>query len=129
MKRLFLAAILFTFSSLYISAATITVTYTNDSGAGSLRQAITGAASGDTINFTVTGTITLTSGKLIIDKNLTIQGPGASLLSISGNNFGYTVFSINIGVTATLDGMSIRNGAGGFIGRDSEWRERQYRGR
>ena len=33
------------------SAATITVTNTNDSGAGSLRQAIADASSGDTIDF------------------------------------------------------------------------------
>ena len=34
-------------------AATVTVINTNDSGADSLRQAITNAASGDTINFAV----------------------------------------------------------------------------
>ncbi len=33
------------------AAATLTVTNTNDSGAGSLRQAIADAASGDTIDF------------------------------------------------------------------------------
>ena len=33
------------------AANTLTVTNTNDSGAGSLRQAIADAASGDTINF------------------------------------------------------------------------------
>jgi len=103
------------------SAATITVANTNDSGAGSLRQALTDAAPGDTINFDATvfsspQTITLTSGQLVIDKDLTIQGPGASLLSISGNSYGYSVFSINSGVTATLDGISIKEGRGGFIG-------------
>ena len=56
-------------------AATLTVLNTNDSGAGSLRAAIAAAASGDTINFAVTGMITLAS-ELAIDKNLTIQGPG-----------------------------------------------------
>jgi hypothetical protein len=100
------------------SAATITVTNTNDSGAGSLRQAIADAAPGETITFNVTGTISLTSGQLIIDKNLIIQGPGAGLLSISGNNAS-RVFLINSGITATLDGLTIANGringAGGGI--------------
>src|SRR6188508_3123933 len=65
------------------SAATITVTNTNDSGAGSLRQAIADATPGSTINFdpnvfATPQTVTLTSGTLYIDKNLTIQGPGAN---------------------------------------------------
>jgi hypothetical protein len=70
-------------------AATFTVTNTNDSGAGSLRQAISdanAAAGPDTITFSVTGTITLTSGQLGITDDLTIDGPGAANLAISGNN-------------------------------------------
>ena len=37
------------------------------------------AASGDTINFSVTGTITLTSAQISINKDLTITGPGVAI--------------------------------------------------
>src|SRR4051812_26909420 len=109
-KHLFLAGMIFGVTSLYINAATITVTNTNDGGPGSLRQAMADAAPGDIINFNVTGTITLTSGQLVVDKSLTIRGAGAGLLSVSGNNTS-RVFFINNGATVTLDGMTVRNGA------------------
>jgi hypothetical protein len=53
--------------------ATIPVTNTNDSGAGSLRAAITtaNADSGDTINITATGTITLLSALPAIAADMT----------------------------------------------------------
>ena len=51
-------------------AATLMVTSLADSGAGSLREQIANAANGDTINFQVTGTITLTSGQLVVSKDL-----------------------------------------------------------
>src|SRR5690348_10989530 len=71
--------------ALSVSGETLTVTNTNDSGPGSLRDAIAVANSGDTIDFSATGTITLGS-TLTIAKDLTISGPGASSLAISGNN-------------------------------------------
>ena len=57
--------------------ATITVTNLHDSGAGSLRSALSNAISGDTITFAQNlagGTLILTSGELDITKNLTING-------------------------------------------------------
>jgi hypothetical protein len=94
-------------------AATITVTNTNDSGPGSLRQALTIANDGDTITFSVTGTITLTSGGLLIAKNLTISGLGSNQLSIDGNQ-AVLVFGIFPDKTVAISGLSIRNGQNGI---------------
>jgi hypothetical protein len=93
-------------------ATTITVTNTSDSGPGSLRQALVIANDGDTITFAVTGTIGLTSGGLLIAKNVTISGPGPSQLSVDGNQ-AYSVIGLVRGKTATISGLSIRNGLDG----------------
>ena len=54
----------------------ITVTSTNDNGSGSLRQALVDAQNGDTIDATgISGVVTLTSGELLVDKNVTINPP------------------------------------------------------
>jgi len=89
-----------------------TVINTNDSGAGSLREAITNVCTGGTINFDAAlngQTITLTSGELAISKNLTINGPGANLLTISGNNAS-RIFNIQTGMTAAISGLTVSNG-------------------
>ena len=93
-------------------AATLTVTSTADSGPGSLRDTIAAASPGDTIDFSVAGTITLTTGMLTIGKNLTITGPGASSLTISGNNSS-TVFSISAGTAVNISGLTVSNGNAG----------------
>jgi hypothetical protein len=50
-------------------ATTILVSNTNDSGPGSLRQALASASDGDTIDATgISGAITLSSGELLVDK-------------------------------------------------------------
>jgi hypothetical protein len=95
--------------ALSTQAATITVTNTNDSGVGSLRQAIADANDGDTIHFGITGTITLTRGELLVDKSVTIGGPGAASLTVDGNAAG-RVFHVSSGVTATIAGLTITNG-------------------
>jgi Right handed beta helix region len=98
---------------IHLEAATITVNNTNDSGPGSLRQALTVAHDGDRITFAVSGTITLTSGGLGVFKNVTISGPGADQLSIDGNQSPtQPVFSVL--AIATISGLTIRNGADGI---------------
>jgi hypothetical protein len=72
-------------------AANFPVSNTNNGGAGSLRGAIAGAngsAGLDTISFNagVTGEITLTTGEIAITDDLTINGPGAGVLSVSGDS-------------------------------------------
>ena len=91
------------------SATTITVTNTNDSGPGSLRQALVDANDGDTIEFAVTGTIGLTNGELLVARSITIAGPGAQNLAVNGNNQS-RVFHIASGQTVTISGLTITNG-------------------
>jgi|GEM_PF-7009365 len=97
------------------SAATLTVTNSADSGAGSLRNTIAAAVSGDTIGFNLTypATITLAS-TLTINKNLTIVGPGSSRLTVSGNN-AVRVFDVTSGMV-TISGITVSNGYVNGIG-------------
>ena len=97
-------------------ATTITVINTNDSGPGSLRGAIAAASDGDMIQFdpALKGqTITLTSGELLINNNLTITGPGPSQLTVKRSTAGGTpafrIFHI-LKHTVTIEGLSITNG-------------------
>jgi hypothetical protein len=88
-----------------------TVTNLNDAGAGSLRDALTQVCDGGTINFQagLTGTITLTTGKLLVNKNVTITGPGASVITVSGNNV-TRVFEVVPAKTVAISGLTIANG-------------------
>ena len=96
------------------------VTNSNNSGAGSLRSTINTACPGATITFDmsaghVTSPITLTTGELLINKNLTITGPGANLLTISGNNAS-RVFEITSGQTVILTGLTLTKGKVSSVG-------------
>ena len=91
-----------------VHAATITVTNTNDSGPGSLRQALADASDGDTIDFAVTGIIGLTSSELVIDKSITISGPGPNLLTVSASGLqSGSVFHVTTGSTVEIEGLMI----------------------
>lgn len=106
-------------------AATFTVTNLNDSGAGSLRQAIedaNGDATADSIVFQsgLSGTILLTTGELEISEPVTITGPGAANLAVSGNNSS-RVFYIWSGedtteIDVSISGLTITGGNAGGKG-------------
>ena len=98
--------------------STLTVTNNLDSGPGSLRAEIAAAHNiKDTIVFapSLTGqTITLTSAELLISTGVTIQGPGAGQLTVSGNNQ-FRVFEVNAGQPVALTGLTISNGRNGIL--------------
>ncbi len=95
--------------------STLTVTNNLDTGKGSLRYEIAQAEKSrgrDTIVFAPSldgQTITLTSGELYITGALTIQGPGANKLTISGHNSS-RVFDVALNVNVALSGLTISNG-------------------
>jgi hypothetical protein len=98
----------------------VTVTSLDDRSLNSLRSAIDSANSGDTIVFGtgLSGQITLDGGlpylgggsELEIDKNLDIEGPGASQLAIAG--YDSRVFEVTADAHVTLAGLTIEHGNG-----------------
>ncbi len=100
----------------YRDAATLTVDTLTDENDGScsdgdcsLRDALAVAQAGDTIDFGVTGTMTLTLDQLTIGTDLSISGPGASSLTISAND-AFRVFWINESVETTISGLTVADG-------------------
>ncbi|HPF37446.1 MAG TPA: Ig-like domain-containing protein [Phycisphaerae bacterium] len=101
-----------------VSAATITVDTLTDENDGvgvggiSLRDAINEANSNgqdDTIDFSVTGTITLTADLPAITTNVDIQGPGRTSLIIDGADL-YRVFIVmGSGTNVTISDLSVAN--------------------
>jgi hypothetical protein len=92
-------------------AHVITVTNVSDSGPGSLRAAIAAAPSSYTINFDLMlpATIPLKT-PLTLGKALSIVGPGASNLTISGQDR-VGVFIVNAGSTVAMSGLTIAHGS------------------
>jgi hypothetical protein len=98
--------------------STLTVLNNSDHAAGSLRAVLAAAGNGDHIVFApaLTGqTITLTTGELLLNKNLTITGPGAGLLTISGNH-STRVFEVAGGATDSISGLTVANGRSPTLG-------------
>jgi len=109
-------------------AATLTVTKTADTQDGvcdtdcSLREAIAAAVSGDSIVFSTLfdspQTIALANGNnfgtLVIDKNLTITGRRANLLTVRGNFNDFQIFVVTgNGVVAGIGNLTVTGGNAG----------------
>lgn len=97
-------------------ANTVSVTSAQDNGPGNcsavctLRDAIATASAGDTITFAIAlpRTITLNGTQLSIATPLTIQGPGAQQLTVSGNAKSRVLDIENI---VAISGITFRDGA------------------
>ena len=89
-----------------------TVTNLNDSGAGSLRQAILDTPALGTVDFRtgLRGTITLTTGELVVDKSVTIVGPGADSITISANHASRVLTIPDSFHIVTITGLTFTNG-------------------
>ena len=98
--------------------STFTVTNLLDTGAGSLRAAVSAANANpgaDVINFATTGAITLTSGELDITDSLTINGPGVNSLTVSGNH-NSRVFGLTGNPTVSIADLTVANGSNSDVG-------------
>ena len=102
-----------------VCPANFVVANNGDNGTGSLRETLGIPCAGTTLTFAPgVNSITLTSGELPISRAVTINGPGAKSLTISGNNAS-RIFDINAGAAAvSISGMTLTNGkpVGGVTG-------------
>lgn len=94
-------------------AGTIVVVNCNDSGAGSLRQAVADAVSGDVVDLSqlTCSDITLTSGALVVAvDDLTLGGPGQTgLTSISAGHNSSLIIHTGNGTLGVV-GLTLLNG-------------------
>jgi len=98
-------------------AADFTVANHNDSGPGSLRQAVLDANATpgpDTVRFdsSVTGSILLTSGALTVTDPLTLEGPGQDHLTIDGGAVS-TIFQVEDSLT--IASLKLANAGGSAV--------------
>ena len=77
-----------------------------------MRYALANAQPGDTIVFATScpSTIILTSGQLVVDTSVSIVGPGARCLTVSGNNASRVFITTVPGTDVGISRMTIANG-------------------
>ena len=98
-------------------AGTIVVTNCDDSGAGSLRDAVDNAVTGDVIDLSslTCSAITLSTGLVSTVDDLTLTGPGAGTLAIDGNDAVRVIEQQGYDML-TIEGLTIRNGSYTYSG-------------
>ncbi|MDQ6788078.1 MAG: putative Ig domain-containing protein [Acidobacteriota bacterium] len=90
--------------------ASITVTNNNDSGDGSLRQAVNDIAPGGTISFPSGGAdITLTSGEIVVRRDMNVGGGNSYPVTVHGNNQS-RIFSVLSNISLNLSKIVLADG-------------------
>ncbi|MEP6821844.1 MAG: choice-of-anchor Q domain-containing protein [Chthoniobacterales bacterium] len=113
-----LALVVLVFAAPLAQAFTVTVTNGTDiptNGTFTLRQAISAAVGGDTVDFAPNLTSITLEGSITIDKSINISGPGSGALAIqrdsAASNFGVlTIRNDNTSISVSISGVSITNG-------------------
>lgn len=102
--------------------ASIVVNNAGDAGVGgcttagdgdgcTLREAVLAASPGGTISFAVAGQISLGGGQIAIDRALTIDGPGAAQLAVSGGGASRVLLvQVPVGTPVTIRDLTIEDG-------------------
>jgi CSLREA domain-containing protein len=91
------------------------VSNNSDSGSGSLRAAIASACAGATVTFapSVVSPINLTSDELVIQRPMTISGPGANLMTVrrsASASTSFSIFHVSAGGIVNISGLTITKG-------------------
>jgi hypothetical protein len=109
--RAFLCLLTGALSCVSSYGTTLVVTSALDNGPGSLRATVAAAASGDVIQFdpSLDGQVILLAGQINVTRELTIEGPGADKLTISGGN---STRILSATIPLTLSGVTLKNGLG-----------------
>ncbi len=108
-------------ANVYAATYTVNTTLDNESngcgtGLCTLREAIADANASifvsDTINFApaATGTITLNGNALLITSDITINGPGARNLTVSGNDLSRVFVIAGVNTDAVISGLTVADG-------------------
>lgn len=126
MKKIILFTLIFLFASVLAIGGAITVINNNDSGSGSLRDAVTNAIPGDTIlfdNSLMGDTIALSSGTITVDKELTILGfDQQNLITISGKGIS-RIFLLEDSIAVSLSYLKfiygLSSSAGAILNKSS----------
>jgi len=90
-------------------AGSIVVANQNDSGPGSLRQAIADATAGEKV-VVPAGMYRLSTGELAVTKSVTVAGAGAATTIIDGQTASRVFHTTGAGNQITISGVTIQNG-------------------